>query len=141
MRKHFEPLLILAICLLAFGCAAIQTALTPHQTTFDVIIDSKTYTIMLPEEIPDMLAARVREERCWDGLLCEISYCLSFDLDHDHVQVFYVPGQAPGAIVWTKGEDVTCWLYVKGVPAPVDMQQIDEFLNKNLITPKLIDSL
>ncbi len=122
---------------LVFIVLAACTTLTKflsHQTTFDLTIGTETYKVVLPKDFPGMKNAVPSAERCWDAIICQQAYCMGVARPHDHIHFWYVPGEKPVALVWVRETETDinkkykCWLYVKGVPVPADLKQINDFL-------------
>jgi hypothetical protein len=128
-------LALMVIVFIAFlvSCATF-TNFFSHQETFDLTIGIETYTMVLPQDFPDMKDAVVSADRCWDALICQKAFCTRVIKPHDHIHFWYVPGKAPVALVWVREQETDinkkykAWLYIKGVPVPADLKQINDFL-------------
>lgn len=125
--------MFIAFLVLIPSCT-ILTKFLSHQKTFDLTIGTETYTLVLPKDFPDMTEAVFSTEACWDTLICQRAFCTSPEVPHDHIHFWYVPGEKPVALVWVRemetdiNKKYKAWLYVKGVPVPADLRQINNFL-------------
>lgn len=127
--------MFIAFLVLIPGCATLTKFLS-HQTTFDLTIGTETYTIVLPKDFPDMTQAVPSADRCWDALICQKAFCTGLQGPHDHIHFWYVPDDAPIALVWVREQETDinkkykAWLYLKGLPVPADLGQINNFLER-----------
>lgn len=135
-------LLVFAILSLLSSCTTLSKFLQPHPETFDLTIGTETYTVILPQDFPDMKDAEFGSEMCWNTLICYKTFCVSKEKLHDHVHFWYVPGEAPSALVWVKEQETDFskkykfWIYMEDVPFAVDLQRINDFLQEKLIPRK-----
>lgn len=118
---------------LLFAC--ISYAL-PTVKTFDLTINSKTITVILPGIFPKMDTAIFAGEQCFDANFCVQRFCLNPMPGHDHVDFLYTDKGEVIVLVWTRTlqGDYIFWKYIDGVPILTDLEDIKRIL-KDRVKP------
>ena len=126
---------IVTILLMTFMIFAIISYATPTEKTFDLTINSKTISVILPDTLPEMVdTAMFAGEECYDGNICRQQFCLNFGLPyHDHVHFIYTDKGEVFALVWDRTlQNVHVpWKYIDGIPILTTVQDINRIIEEH----------
>ena len=118
------------------GCAMLDSLLQPHYKTFELTIDSHKVVVNLPNELPSMDKAIKAKEQCFNAGICRQQFCVTKEVDHDHVDFLYVGTDVKG-LVWIKEQETesekryTAWIYVEKKPISVPIATIQALIKEH----------